>query len=132
MLCSLIAIRNFHYTYEFFLIFTTAIFSLTVPFYVMCYTIETTVYGFKTRNILYMKFCLLDLFYFRFIVIIYHRNDFEFKHRIFVPLWITLHKQQSFTEIIVYMLHSRRLDGSHFEISHFSPKHPGSEYGDVS
>lgn len=50
---------------------------------------------------LYMKFSLLDLFYFQFIVIIYHRDDFEFKHGIFVPLWITLHKQQSFIEIIV-------------------------------
>lgn len=52
---------------------------------------------------LYMKFSLLDLFYFyfQFIVIIYQRDDFEFKHGIFVPLWITLHKQQSFIEIIV-------------------------------
>lgn len=48
-----------------------------------------------------MKFSLLDLFYFQFIVIIYQRDDFEFKHGIFVPLWITLHKQQSFIEIIV-------------------------------
>lgn len=48
-----------------------------------------------------MKFSLLDLFYFQFIVIIYQRDGFEFKHGIFVPLWITLHKQQSFIEIIV-------------------------------
>lgn len=48
-----------------------------------------------------MKFSLLDLFYFQFIVIIYQRDDFEFKHGFFVPLWITLHKQQSFIEIIV-------------------------------
>lgn len=53
------------------------------------------------ETFLYMKFCLLDLFYFQFIVIIYHRDDFEFKHGFFSPLWITLHKQQSFIEIIV-------------------------------